>query len=67
MKHVRLLQGSDTLVIAEMKRMRNDVIDEFLKQEIEALEFKIRYSKEETQILQGALRALDDIQDYLKS
>jgi hypothetical protein len=68
MKHIRILNGSTAAVRAEMSRIRSDVLGEYLKQEIEALELKLRYSKGgDHEVLQGACRALDDIQDLMKS
>jgi len=50
----------------ELAARTNDVLDEWLTKAIEDLEFRLRYSKEETQTLQGALRVLDDIKGILK-
>ena len=66
-KHIQILNGSDSTVITAMKRINSDVLKEFLRLEIEELEYKLRYSKEETERYQGALRALDDISDLLLS
>jgi len=66
-KHIKILNGSDATVVVAMKRINSDVLKEFLRQEIEDLEYKLRYSKEETERYQGALRALDDISDLLLS
>jgi hypothetical protein len=43
----------------------NKVLESWLSLSIEDLEHRLRYSKEETQVLQGALRALDDLKEVL--
>ena len=40
---------------------------EWIKLSAGELEHKLRYSKEETQVLQGAVRALDDLLDVLRT
>ena len=64
---IRILNGSDAATKEAVKRINSEVLKEFLRQEIEELEFKLRYSKEETERYQGAIRALDDIRDLLLS
>jgi hypothetical protein len=44
-----------------------DHLNQWLELSIEDIEYRLRYSKEETQTLQGALRALDELQLILKS
>ena len=44
----------------------NEALDQWLSLSIYDLEQRLRFSKEETQVLQGALRALDDLQEVLK-
>ena len=44
-----------------------DHLDQWLELSIEDIEYRLRYSKEETQVLQGALRALDELKAILNS
>ena len=44
----------------------NEPLEQWLELSIKDLEHRLRYSKEETQALQGALRALDDLLDVLR-
>jgi len=66
MTHIRITTVKRTLE-AEIKRGDNQPLKQWLSESIKELEYKARYSgKEETQILQAALRALDDIVDILE-
>lgn len=44
-----------------------EALEQWLELSIKDLEHRLRYSKEETQVVQGALRALDDLAIVLKS
>ena len=55
----------DKKLEAELKAQNLRVLKEWVKLQTEDMEKKLRFSKEETQILQGALRVLDDIADIL--
>ena len=49
-----------------MKAADNSALMAWLELTIEDLEYRLRYAKkEETQLLQGALRALDDIRSIV--
>lgn len=49
-----------------LKRENTQALEEWLELSIEDLSYRMRYaSKEETQLYQGALRALDDLKDIL--
>ncbi len=62
---LRILTGASKLTHSAMEGMSSDVLEKFLGEEIEELEYKLRYSTGETQRYQGALRALDDILSLL--
>jgi len=65
-KNIRIISVKGAVETKLKAQSANDVLDEWIKLSIEDLEHRIRYSKEETQVLQGALRALDDLQEVLK-
>jgi len=65
-KSIRITQPQISTERVLKSQSTNAPLDEWLEKSIEDLEFRLRYSKEETQVLQGALRALDDLQEVLK-
>jgi len=65
-KNIRIISVKGAVETKLKAQSANDVLDEWIELSIEDLEHRIRYSKEETQVLQGALRALDDLQEVLK-
>lgn len=53
---------------SELARHDHSLLEEWIKLSKKKLEYRIRFSKqEETYRIQGALRALDDIGEILKS
>ena len=64
MANIRITKTQRALEI-ELLSGRNEVLSKWLKLSIEDLEYRLRYSKpEETQVIQGALRALYDIKAF---
>lgn len=63
--HIRITKPLNTHERKLKAQSTNDALDQWLSLSIEDLEHRLRYSKEETQVLQGALRALDDLKDVL--
>jgi len=64
---VRILKVQNTQERALSTYVPPESLDQWLELSIEDLEYRLRYSKEETQVLQGALRALDELKLILKS
>jgi len=65
-RNIRIISVKGAVETKLKAQSRNEVLDEWLQLSIRDLEHRIRYSKEETQVLQGAIRALDDLQEVLK-
>jgi len=65
-RNIRIISVKGAVEKKLKAQSRNEVLDEWLQLSIRDLEHRIRYSKEETQVLQGAIRALDDLQEVLK-
>jgi len=66
-KHIRIL-SSDHLLDTEMKKLNAPVLIAFLDAHIKDMEYRLRYAAtEETKVIQGSLRTLDDIRDLLRT
>ena len=65
-KTIRITASIDKSIEAAMKAGDNSALMAWLDLSVEDLEYKLRYTKtEETQLIQGALRALDDIRSII--
>ena len=62
---VRITKIQKSLESELRKQGPNKALETWLDLSIEELEYKLRFSKEETQSYQGALRALDDLREII--
>jgi len=67
-RHIRILSNCTPAVESEVKNMNAPILIAFLDAHVKDMEYRLRYAAlEETKVLQGALRALDDIRDLLET
>jgi len=65
--NIRITKIQRSQEVELKKQGPNKPLEQWLELSIEDLGHRLRYSKEETQVLQGALRALDDLREVLKT
>jgi len=67
-RHVRILSNCIPEVEVEVRSMNAPILIAFLDAHVKDIEYRLRYAAlEETKVLQGSLRALDDIRDLLET